>query len=106
MRLPSIKTLATITHDMAGAMCVRRMLEDDANCSLCSTYPHKLLAQVSHYIRKGCGTESIPKGHNAKSPAIDYVNCGDPYITTLMFVVGRGYVVGCWGDIVERGNYD
>lgn len=52
------------------------------------------------------GVEHIDKGRNAKSPAIDYCNTGDPYRTTLMYIHGRGFRVGCWGDIVERGNYE
>jgi hypothetical protein len=50
------------------------------------------------------GVEYIARGSNAKSPAIEYCNAGDTYTPTLMFVRGN-YVVGCWGDIVERGNY-
>lgn len=53
----------------------------------------------------GHGVEHIQRGHNARSPAIDYVNMGDTYDNTVMFVSGR-FIVGCWGDIVERGNYD
>ena len=53
----------------------------------------------------GCGVEHIPAGRNAKSPAITYVNMGDTYTPTIVWVRGR-YRVCCWGDIVERGNYD
>jgi hypothetical protein len=52
-----------------------------------------------------CGVEYIPKGHNAKSPAILYCNTGDTYDTTILKINGR-FRIGCWGDIVERGNYD
>ena len=51
------------------------------------------------------GVEYIAKGHNVKSPAIEYCNAGDTYATTVLYVNGN-YRVGCWGDIVERGNYD
>ena len=51
------------------------------------------------------GVERIAKGHNQRSPAIEYLNAGDTYATTLLYVRGR-FRVGCWGDIVERGNYD
>jgi hypothetical protein len=51
------------------------------------------------------GVEYIPSGKNQKSPAIDYVNSGDTYDVTLMYVHYRGFKVGSWGDIVERGNY-
>lgn len=51
------------------------------------------------------GVEHIPAGHNSKSPAITYCNTGDTYGTTVMLINGR-FRIGCWGDIVERGNYD
>jgi len=51
------------------------------------------------------GVECIPPGHNSRSPEILYINEGDSYMTTVLFVGGR-FRLGCWGDIVERGNYD
>lgn len=98
MNLPSIKTLEQIAHDRDGARRMRKFLESGFSA-------HSVLLACDQFIRKGCGVEHIPRGNNAKSPAIDYVNCGDTYTTTLMYVHGRGYVVGCWGDIVERGDY-
>ena len=56
-------------------------------------------------IIMGFGVEYIPEGHNSKSPSIEYVNLGDTYNCTLMYLNGH-YVVGDWGTIVERGNYD
>ena len=50
------------------------------------------------------GVEHIEAGSNHRSPAIDYLNTGDTYDLTIMFIRGR-FRVGCWGDIVERGNY-
>jgi hypothetical protein len=61
---------------------------------------------IADEILGTCGVEYIPAGRNAKSPAIEYCNAGDTYAATLMYVSGKGYRVGCWGDIVERGNYD
>ena len=66
---------------------------------------HELKMSMADELCETCGVEYIPHGHNAKSPAIEYCNSGDTYTTTLMFVNGR-YRVGCWGDIVERGDYD
>ncbi len=66
--------------------------------------PVKTLERINAII-DGHGVEHIQRGHNARSPAIDYVNAGDPYDNTVMFVSGR-FIIGCWGDIVERGNYD
>ena len=51
------------------------------------------------------GVESIHQGSNQRSPAIDYLNTGDSYELTIMYIRGR-FRIGCWGDIVERGNYN
>ena len=51
------------------------------------------------------GVEHIPAGHNSRSPAIHYCNTGDTYGVTILKVNGK-FRIGCWGDIVERGNYD
>ncbi len=51
------------------------------------------------------GVEYIAKGHNSKSPSITYLNSGDTYTLTILYVRGQ-FRVGCWGNIVERGRYD
>jgi hypothetical protein len=51
------------------------------------------------------GVESIYQGSNQRSPAIDYLNTGDGYEPTIMYVRGR-FRIGCWADIVERGSYN
>jgi hypothetical protein len=66
---------------------------------------HELIMHAANQIMMGYGVEYIPAGHNAKSPAIEYINLGDTYITTLMYINGS-YKVCSWGDIAERGNYD
>jgi hypothetical protein len=53
----------------------------------------------------GFGVEYIAQGHNQKSPAIEYVNMGDTYATTILYVNGK-FKIGNWGDIVERSNYN
>ena len=50
------------------------------------------------------GVEYIPEGRGDRSPAVDYLNSGDTYADTLLYVRGR-FTVGNWGDIVERGDY-
>jgi hypothetical protein len=55
-------------------------------------------------IMMGYGVKYITAGNNAKSPAIEYVNFGGTYDTTLLYINGQ-YRVGSWGDIVERGSY-
>jgi hypothetical protein len=66
--------------------------------------PRNTLERINSVIN-GHGVESIARGHNDKSPRIEYVNMGDSYATTILWTRGR-FSVGCWGDIVERGNYD
>lgn len=51
------------------------------------------------------GVEHIPAGYNKRSPEITYLNTGDTYDLTLLYVNGR-FRLGCLGDIVERGNYN
>lgn len=51
------------------------------------------------------GVEHIREGKNSRSPAIDYLNSGDTYGMTVLYVSGR-FRAGCWGDYAERGNYD
>ena len=53
----------------------------------------------------GHGVEHISPGEGSQSPAIDYVNMGDTYTTTILRLAGGRYRVQCWGDIVERGRY-
>ena len=50
------------------------------------------------------GVEQIERGKGHGSPAITYLNAGDPYLTTAAYINGRFCVVN-WGSIVERGSY-
>ena len=119
--LPSIKTLQTIKDvTLEDARKVRAILEcksvdavtelsesADRYVRQCYNKPPlqtvKLTAADS--ILRTFGVEYISRGRGAKSPSIEYCNTGDTYASTLMWTRGR-YIVGCWGDIVERGNYD
>lgn len=65
---------------------------------------HDAMQRINDIVN-GYGVDYIPQGRNKRSPAIDFVNMGDTYNTTVMFVNGR-FRIGSWGDIVERGNYD
>lgn len=51
------------------------------------------------------GVEGMQEGNNQRSPGFDYLNTGDSYELTIMYIRGR-FRIGCWGDIVERGNYN
>lgn len=50
------------------------------------------------------GVEHIA-ANGEQSPEITYLNTGDQYDLTLLYVNGR-FRLGCWGDLVERGNYN
>ena len=49
------------------------------------------------------GVEAIPADdcNVFDPPAVEYLNAGDPYVSTLLYIRGR-WRVGCWGDVVER----
>ena len=119
--LPSVKKLKEIAKDRAKEL--RSILElttwKDLEVIL-GNYPntkrwadslriapsfHACKMKMANEVLGAHGVGYIARGHNAKSPAIEYCNAGDTYTSTLLFVNGR-YRVGCWGDIVERGNYD
>lgn len=95
MACPSVKTLAA-AFGVEKARAIRAVFDDSSSCNV--------LERID-VILGTHGVEYIPQGHNQRSPSIEYCNTGDPYITTVMRV-GGVYRVGCWGDIVERGNYD
>ena len=100
---PSVKTIETglkVTHEKA--LQIRAIME-------CSPAPSRYggstgLRKIDEVLGT-FGVEYIPHGHGMKSPAIEYCNTGDPYNATVMHIRDR-YVIGCWGDWVERGNYD
>ena len=51
------------------------------------------------------GVEYIREGKNSRPPAIDYLNAGDSYEMTVLYVKGQ-FRAGSWGDYVERGDYE
>lgn len=67
-------------------------------------FPSNTLNAISD-VMGGFGVETIPEGRNSRSPEIAYVNIGDTYDWTVLYVNGR-FRVGAWGDIVERGSYE
>jgi len=102
MNLPSVKTLEPITRDREAAKKVRRLLE---GIRLGPITTALMRIDQEDLIPRGYGVETIRRGEGKKSPGIHYINRGDPYVSTLMYIEGLGFRVGCWGDIVERGKY-
>lgn len=100
--IPSLKTI-TSAFGAEKATEVRRLMERFHTRNDVGIRPTHTLAKIDQII-KGYGVEYIGKGRNQKSPSIMYVNMGDTYDTTVMWVRGR-FVVGDWGSIVERGDY-
>jgi hypothetical protein len=120
MNIPSIKTIMRLTDfghrplDIDKAKHIRSIMcmADAHLCADQSLMSHPrtkgqiirgALASINA-ILDGCGVERIEPGNNKRSPGIDYVNMGDTYADTVMVIRGR-FRVGCWGDVVERGNY-
>lgn len=115
MRIPSLRALdaafpgkGTILRELlTSSVAVRQhpaALKRIAECyhppALSDLRLHALNAELETY-----GVEYVPAGRGAKSPAIEYCNAGDAYVTTILRVNGQ-YRIGCWGDLVERGNYE
>jgi len=103
MGLPTVQLMVKRGFTLDEATKVRELMEKYQRRTSGLVVPEVTLGKISDVIG-GCGMESIPAGHNTKSPAIHYVNMGDTYDTTVLWVNGK-FRIGCWGDIVERGNY-
>lgn len=125
--LPSVKTLQRVADGPREARLIRKILEAPHREALedilgaTDAFPvtrnwynrcyHPMdlrtmrLSMANELIQRGFGVEKIDGGGRADSPAIEYVNTGDGYRETLMYVHHRGWRVGCWADIVERGKY-
>lgn len=113
-RLPSIKTLDAAFPGKGKEL--RLALESIAYCDSLpvvqdlirscyhrpSTSHRRMVALDS--IAETMGVEYIAEGEGSKSPAIEYLNTGDTYTPTILYVNGS-YRVGSWGDLVERGSY-
>ena len=100
MGYPSVKTLMQIKDvTRKDALKIREIMQGPGTVD--GQTRMERIDEVLHTF----GVEFIPKGHTSKSPAIAYCNSGDTYDWTVLKVNGQ-FRVGCWGDIVERGNYD
>lgn len=117
MNLPSIKTLAAITDgDTLKAKELRSILEITKRSVLeavLDKYPvtrawyYKCHHPMDFATAKLSIASEITGGHGVESfdtrklGYCDYVNFGDPYITTLVKFDGR-YRVTDWGSIAEK----
>jgi len=101
LRIPSAKSLETAFPGKGKQ--VRELLVRLRGSAKACGKDFIGLAPVADLV--GMDLQKIHAGHNAKSPAITYINKGDTYDTTLMRVNGV-LRVGNWGSIVEAGNYD
>ena len=124
MRLPSIKTIRDRIERPyrlpdGTAEAIRAILECktvEAVCAIngaasrmfgaCYYRPslQSVKLEAINDLMDAYGVEFIAAGSNKRSPSIEYVNVGETYLDTVLWTRGR-YIVGCWGDIVERGNY-
>ena len=115
MNFPSIKTLETATMDKSKAKELRELLKGERKTrdyksvqqleSQCFNSPDHVyrLMTACNEIMEGFGLEVVSKDGNA---VYEYVNLGDTYTTTLIRHIPSGrYIVGSWGDIVEKGEY-
>ncbi len=120
--IPSIKTLTAafpdlsreriallraIMHGTAPKVC--RGCKADMPSERYCPYFHDGVHRYSRMARIDAvlethGVEYVPAGKGTRSPAFSYCNTGDTYGTTILCVNDR-FRVGCWGDLVERGNY-
>lgn len=102
---PSVKALiAAFPHLTEEAQGERNYGANRIRRAMKHERPEHAMGIIDIYLNTH-GVEYIPQGHDKRSPAITYCNAGDPYTATILHVNGR-YRIGCWGDIVERGNYD
>jgi len=104
MKIPSVKTMVKHGFTLEQAKQIRQLMEKFRENNSYHVIPTYTLQKISDII-DGFGMESIQEGNNSRSPAIYYVNMGDTYDTTILWVNGN-FRVGSWGDIVERGNYN
>jgi len=109
-RLPSVKTLAEVFGDRAKE--ARKILEmtreelatlpaGEARIKECLNPPK------TYNVRMNClnaicdGSFGVEGFQLDNGEWCDYLNTGDTYTPTLLYVFGK-YRVGCWGDIAEK----
>lgn len=115
MAIPTPKTIAArLSVSIETARAVRRAMERHA-----APFATETLETIGDILDAGgfdhSGPEFIQPGDGPRSPSIEYLNTGETYAPTVLFLdgvshggrsTGRGrWAVGNWGDTVERGRY-
>lgn len=111
--IPTPKTIAArLAVTMETARAIRRAMETFDRSG--QPFATETLETIAGILGE-CGAESIPPGDGPRSPSIEYVNTGETYAPTVLYLdgfthggraTGRGrWAVGSWGDVVERGRY-
>jgi hypothetical protein len=59
---------------------------------------HEIIMDALDDLIGGYGVEGL-------NDAVEYVNMGDPYVNTVLYVAGS-YRIGNWGDIAEKMPYE
>jgi hypothetical protein len=108
MRLhkPRVPTAKRISRYLLVSNAVANELR---KCMLAPSTSAELTLQACNGIldRAGYmyfGVEYMQKGKGRNSPAFMYLNSGDSYCSTIVFINGN-FQISSWGDIVEGGNY-
>ena len=114
MNIPTVKTLDTVMQGKGkelrllltrkrGTRGYRSVKSLISQCHNPPCYTDRLMTALNEIV-EGHGLETIYKDGE---PTFEYINMGDTYSTTIMRNIQTGRVfVACWGDIVERGNYN
>ena len=116
MRAPSVKTLLQITTE-EKAKEIRELLQKkrkttdyasvrewESKCYHRPSYCARLMCALNEIIG-GYGLEIITKRGGV--PVFEFINMGDPYTATIILNLHKqSFHVACWGDIVEKGNYE
>lgn len=66
---------------------------------------HELIACAINVVIEGFGVEAIFSQRSCTQPYAEYVNLGDTYTTTLVYLLGsERWRVASWGDVVEAAE--
>jgi hypothetical protein len=116
--IPTPKTIAQrLRVPMETARIVRRMMENHERSG--APFATETIESIGDALSAGgfatYGAEFIGRGDGPRSPSIEYLNTGDTYDATILYLDGvtesgrstgcGRWAVGSWGDIVERGRY-